>query len=302
VKRVIVTGASGFIGRHSLRWLIERDYAVDAVTRSGTGSPSAPEGASINWHRADLHDPAARRDLIAAIRPTHLLHFAWCTEHGEYWSSPANLDWVATSLALVREFADAGGERAAVAGSCAEYEWTGGDPLSERGSRIAPGSLYGVAKDSLRRVLAAWAGDGGPSLAWGRVFWVYGPGEDRSRLVPSIAVPLLAGEPARLANGHLRRDYVYVEDVARAFVALLDSDVQGPVNIASGKAIELGRLAERIAEEAGNGDLLTVDADPGASGESLEIVADTGRLNREVGYETGVELDDGIARAVASWR
>lgn len=300
MRRVLVTGASGFVGRYSLGPLVEQGYVVHAVSRTAPAGQAAAR--SVNWHRADLHDPASRGAVLAATHPTHILHFAWYTEHGKYWSSPANLDWVVTSLALAREFADSGGERFVVAGTCAEYEWADDGPLAERSSRLAPSSLYGVAKNALREVLMAFAELGGLSVAWGRIFSVYGPGEDPRRLVPSIMCPLLSGQRAEVTSGHLRRDYLYVADVARAFVELLSSEVEGPINVASGKTIPLRTLAEVIGRKAGRSDLLTVDTTAERGGECIEVAADITRLDEEVGFRPAVELEEGIEQTIASCR
>jgi nucleoside-diphosphate-sugar epimerase len=237
---------------------------------------------------------------VGEVAPSDLLHLAWCTEHGAYWTSPTNLDWVATSLSLVREVVDAGAARVVVAGTCAEYEWGEAGPLSERRSRLLPASLYGVAKLALLNVLTAYARVADFSLAWGRIFSVYGPGEDARRLVPSVALRLIGGKPGPPLSGELRRDYLYVDDASRAFVELLDARVEGPVNIASGVTIELRELAAAIAEACGRPDLVSpYDVEP-RPGEPLEVSADVQRLQQEVGFRSEVGLPGGLERTIAS--
>ena len=116
MKRVVVTGARGFVGRHCLPLLLARGYEVHAVsTRPG---PTADD--DVRWHQVDLLDGAAAPALIDAVHPSHLLHLAWCTDHGAYWTSPQNLQWVETTLALARAFSRTG-RRIVMAGTCAEY-------------------------------------------------------------------------------------------------------------------------------------------------------------------------------------
>src|SRR6516225_8630599 len=128
MNRVLVTGASGFIARHAVAVLAEHHDAVHAVDLRA-GAPAK----NVIWHTTtNLLDAAAVDRLIAEIRPTHLLHFAWYAEHGRFWTSPLNLDWVAATVAMFKSFVAAGGKRAVFAGSCAEYDWTiGNDPLVE---------------------------------------------------------------------------------------------------------------------------------------------------------------------------
>lgn len=111
--RVLVTGATGFVGRHAVPALLARGFEVHGVGR----------GVGPNQHAADLLAAEDRRALIARVRPSHLLHLAWDAEPGRYWTSEANLDWVAASLDLARLFAAAGGRRFVGIGTCAEYAW-----------------------------------------------------------------------------------------------------------------------------------------------------------------------------------
>lgn len=89
------------------------------------------------------------------------------------------------------------------------------------------------------------------SAAWGRIFHLFGPHEPPGRLVPAVVMALLKGEPARCTHGRQIRDFLHVEDVAAAFVALLTSDVRGTVNIGSGEPISLRHLVTRLAATVG---------------------------------------------------
>jgi nucleoside-diphosphate-sugar epimerase len=296
---VIVTGASGFVGRHAVDALVAKGHEVVAVTSRETRQERRP---GVRWVRSDLLQTGAAHDLMAAAPATHLLHLAWYAEHGSFWTSSQNLEWVGASLRLLRAFADAGGRRAVMAGTCAEYAWGGDGRYVEGRTPTEPATLYGAAKDGLRVIAEAYAGQESVSLAWGRVFFCFGPGEPPGRLIPSVARALLRGEEAPVTHGEQIRDFLAVDELADAFAALLDSPVEGPVNLASGEPIALHDLVAMVGEAAGRPDLIRYGALAPRPGEPPEIVADVQRLRHEVGWRPAAPLRDGVRRAVQWWR
>ena len=128
-KRVLLTGASGFVGRHAQTRLLELDYEVHAVEFRAMNDWAHP---SVHTHTCDLLDDRARAALLRTVRPTHLLHLAWCATPGKFWTSLDNLSWVSASLELTHAFAEAGGARAVYAGTCAEYDWSSGRCSEEK--------------------------------------------------------------------------------------------------------------------------------------------------------------------------
>ena len=297
-RRVLVTGATGFVGRRALPALVRLGFEVHAVARG-----PAPAGAPTEtvWYAADLLDAAAGRELVAHVAPSHLLHLAWYAEPGAFWDARENAAWVAATVGLVDAFAAAGGARAVLAGTCAEYDWGAPQPLSEDAA-VAPATYYGVCKDATRRVVEGLAERAGISFAWGRIFFLYGPREDERRLVASVARRLVAEERAPVSAGTQRRDFLHVDDVAGAFAALVGSDVAGAVNVASGEPVTVRAVAEAIAAAAGRPDLLDVGAVAQRPGDPEEIVADVTRLRDEVGFAPARELADGLRETVAWWR
>lgn len=295
MKSVLVTGATGFVGRPLVAALKGQVEAVHVLARGDADFP----GSTV--HACDLHDAVGVRALVASLKPSHLIHLAWYAEPGVYWRSPENLAWVAASLNLVRAFAEAGGIRAVAAGTCAEYAW-GSERLNEADTPREPATLYGAAKDATFRVLDAYASVAGLSLAWGRLFFLYGPGERAGRLVADATRSILDGKPFESSHGLQRRDFLHVEDVAGALLALCRSEVTGAVNIGSGTAPTVRSILERIASCAGRPDLLRLGARPLAPTEPADIVADSRRLATEVGFVPRHDLDSGVAQTVAWWR
>src|SRR5947208_3371918 len=143
MKRVLLTGASGFVGRHCLSSLLAQGYEVHAVSsRKDAATATSPE---VRWHRADLLDKKQTSELLSEVRPTHLLHCAWYAVPGKYWTASENLYWVEAGQHLLKAFSDEGGQRVVGVGSCAEYDWSDGH-CSELTTQLKPATLYGQSK------------------------------------------------------------------------------------------------------------------------------------------------------------
>jgi predicted O-linked N-acetylglucosamine transferase (SPINDLY family)/nucleoside-diphosphate-sugar epimerase len=286
--RVLLTGASGFVGRHAIGPLIALGYEVHAV-----GNATVDERA--RWYRADLLDQAARRGLVAAVRPQALLHCAWVTQHGAFWTAPANLDWVAASLDLARAAVEHGARRLLFVGSCAEYDWA--NPPDRPWREIdpcRPATLYGVAKHALHQLLAPFAASGGVALIWARLFHLYGPHEAPARLVPAMLRALRAGTRFPTGPGDTVRDLLHVADAGDALAGLLAHADAGVCNVASGQPVSIAALAGIAARLAGRSDLLAVGARQAVAAEPATIVADIARL-RGTGFAPLIGLEDGLA-------
>jgi nucleoside-diphosphate-sugar epimerase len=293
--RVLVTGGSGFVGRWALASLVERGADVHSIQR---GALEAVPG--VTAHVADLRDRKRMQLLMVDLRPTHLLHFAWIATPGVYVTSLENPHWLQWSLRLVEVFLAHGGERVVVAGTSAEYDWTAG-MCSELKTPCRPATLYAACKHAQYEVLERLAAQEKFSFAEGRLFWAYGPGESRERLVPSMIRASARNEPFQLHYPKQVRDYMHVADAGAAFSALLASDVQGAVNIGSGEGVALDQLGEIIGQEMGRGLSIETPVERVTDPAPL-VVADTNRLVREVGFAPRYPLREGIRDTVAWWR
>ena len=256
--------------------------------------------ADVQWHSGDLLRAGVAEALIGDLRPTHLVHLAWCTRPAEYWTSLENLQWVRASLSLIEGFMRNGGERVVVAGTCAEYDWRYGY-CAEHVTPLKPTGMYGVCKNCVRALVDALAEQSGLSAAWGRIFFVYGPHENRERLVPSLIRRLLNEEVAVCSRPNEVRDYLYVEDVASALTALLESNVTGAVNIASGRPMSMRDLVTIIAGKMGRSDLVDFAGSDADNLEAPFLVAEVGRLQREVGWSPAFDADAGLGRTIEWW-
>ena len=293
---VLVTGASGFIGRPTVERLVAAGHEVHAVVRQRP----ADADTRLHWHEVDLHDHGRVETLLASLEPERALHLAWDVSPG-FASSPENVRWAASSLVLLRALGEVGCKRVVTAGTCFEYDWTLG-VCHEADTPTKPSTLYGAAKLAVSSTAIAAAEQIGMEVAVGRVFFLFGPGEPSGKLVAHVVRSLVRGERAACTAGEQLRDYLYVDDVAAGLAALVGSDVTGAVNIGRGEGTRVADLVTLIGEVAGRPELVGLGDRETPAGEPPEIVADTTRLRTEVGAPAPLPLEDAVQRTVAWWR
>lgn len=304
--RVLVTGASGFIGRWSVPALLALGYEVHAVTSPRRADmASLPQLSGAHLHAVDLFDSSAVAALLEAVGATHLLHFAWIATPGAYWTSPDNERWLAASRELLKRFTQVGGRRVVSAGTCAEYDWALAERCVERSSPLMLGTGatdYARCKIALFETLEQWRAGVGCSAATGRIFFQYGPDEHRDRLVPAVITQLLAGHEALCTHGSQVRSFLHVADVGAAFAALLASEVEGAVNIGSAQSVTLAEVIGYIARSLGRSDLVRLGARPAPANEPQVLLPDVTRLGNEVNWTPQFSLESGLDDAIEWWR
>lgn len=293
--KVILTGASGFIGRYALRILQEKNIEILAVCRK---PPVAETDINTIWYKLDLLDLGSVADFMRSNPADMLIHLAWAVEPGVYWQSTANLDWLAASLHICRSFVEAGGKRIIVAGTCAEYDWAQGMPLNEFSSKISPTSLYGTCKHALHIALQAYADIMAFSLLWCRFYFLYGPGEPQQKFFSSMLKALTLGQEFVCKGANLERDYLYIADAANALVTAALSDISGDLNIASGSPLKLGEMALHTAQSVDAKELLKLEITPCNSVNPPQIFACVNRLRDELGWSPTIDFKTGIKSMV----
>jgi nucleoside-diphosphate-sugar epimerase len=299
---VLITGMSGFIGSHLGRRLVADGHEVVAILRPGT--PRTRIGDYVGRVRiveADLSQPEAYRKALADIRPERAFHLAWYAKTGRFWTAAENVDCVAMTLSLAKLLSEAGCRQLIGAGTCAEYAWQHGF-LSEDLTPAEPSSLYGVAKNGARLVLEAYARQVSMDFAWARLFFPFGPGEAEQRLIPSVTLDLLRGEPARCSHGEQIRDFVFVEDCVGALCKIAEQRLIGTVNVGTGEPTRIRAVVERLAELTGRSptdvEFGAIQADPA---EPPMIVADARKL-RSTGWQAEYSLAAGLGKTIEWWR
>ncbi|MCL5062105.1 MAG: NAD(P)-dependent oxidoreductase [Nitrospirae bacterium] len=299
MKKVLLTGASGFVGRHSIPFLLNKGYKVHAVFHKG--KIDVIKNENLFWHQCDLLNPLEQEQLFTKVKPTYLLHFAWYAVPGKYWTSNKNLAWEEASINLIKRFYENDGQRMVAAGTCAEYAWDSG-VLSEDRTPLKPKTIYGRCKSRVGSFLEKYSKEIGASSAWGRIFFLYGPYEDPRRLVPSVICSLLKNKPALCTHGEQVRDFLFVKDVASAFVGLLESDVAGSVNVASGQPVALKDIIYKIAEKLGRRDLVQLGALPTKDNEPKLLIADIRKLAEKARWQPKFDLNTGLELTIKWWK
>jgi nucleoside-diphosphate-sugar epimerase len=305
--KVLLTGASGFLGQYVLRLLQQSGIPVVAVGRNRPGGWTESLPGSLSGSRCGPRcesrfvpvDLLATDDFASLAKQagaSHLLHLAWVTEHGRYWTSPQNFRWVDASTRLVQAFCETGGQHVVVAGSCAEYLWGDGTCLEDT-TPLAPATVYGVAKDATRRLVEALCTQHGVRCAWGRVFFPFGAGEGAARLLPRL-IDTLQGRAAPFGvNANACRDFLHVQDVAQGLLALLRTAASGSYNISSGQPLRIGELVCVLAQLLGRDACRVLDQPSERSAEPAALAGNNGKLEA-LGWRQQLTLLQGLEKTL----
>ena len=300
--RVLVTGAAGFVGSHVTRRIVQEGHSVYAAIRPGGSTERLTDVLGrVSVVAADLRKENDVRELVAAARPECAIHLAWYAVPGKYWTASENLECVSMTLSLAQALSSAGCPRLVAAGSCAEYDWNYGY-LSEDRTPLKPDSLYGACKNATREILESFCTHAGMQFAWARFFYLYGPGEAKERLVPSVILAMLRGQTAKCTEGEQIRDFLHVEDVASAVWALARSNLTGPVNIGSGEPVKVRTVVETLGKILRASDEIALGQCPSDPSEPPLLVADVRKLMRIADRQRKWMLEDGLRHAVSWWR
>lgn len=292
MKRVLVTGATGLIGKYAIQPLLDLGFEVFAVSSKDVKCI----GQNTKCIKANLLDFADIKRIFDEVKPEYLLHFAWDTTPGVYLESNVNFDWVQSSLEMLKQFKANGGKRAVFAGTCFEYDFVE-ELLNETTTRLNPTSTYAKCKTYLNGLATLYAYKNDLSFGWGRIFYVYGENEHEKRLVPHVIKSLREDKEVTITSGELKRDYMFAGDIAAGFAAFLNSDAQGPVNICTGEAPKIKEIVDFIAQKLDKKHLVKYVDD--CANQPKIIVGDNTRLSTEVKFTPEYTLISGLEKMLS---
>lgn len=270
MTRVLLTGATGFVGTQVLRHLLAKGAQVTAVLR-----PDRPAPIGVTPLRSpDLFAEPASFWADTCAGHDAVVHVAWYAEPGKYLHSPLNLDCLVGTLRLAQGAAAAGVRHFTGIGTCFEYDLSAAavlphQPLTTH-APLAAATPYGSAKAAT--FMALTGNLPGMGFAWCRLFYLFGQGEDPRRLVPYIHGRLAAGEPVELTSGRQLRDFLDVAEAGRQIAEVSLRGLTGPLNICSGLPVTIAALAARIAESYGRPDLIRLGARPDSADDPAYVV------------------------------
>jgi nucleoside-diphosphate-sugar epimerase len=296
--RVLLTGAAGFVGSRVARVLLARGHEVHAVVRGNHSSRRLRDLTGIRLLRGDVVDEKDIRELVVRAAPETCIHCAWVATPGEYLTSPDNALHETAAEHLGRALIENGCGRIVALGTC--FEYAPSDAPHEERSLLGPSTVYARAKLAAYQRLTHICEGTRTSLAWARLFYLFGPHEDPRRLVPSVTLALLEGRAAATTAGEQLRDFLHVDDVATALATIAESRVIGPVNVASGRPVTVRDVVLHIGVLTGRPDLLKLGALPYAAGDPMAVTADVTKL-AACGFTPERTLDEGLAETVRWW-
>ncbi|MBI5024577.1 MAG: NAD(P)-dependent oxidoreductase [Candidatus Omnitrophica bacterium] len=245
--KVLVTGATGFIGQYLVPELLARHHSVMAVARDAGRAQKMPWHKQVTFIASDIYDPALDPLRVFGV-PDAVVHLAWpgLPNYKDLFHFEKNLP---ADYAFLKSMILGGVKHVLVTGTCLEYGMQSG-ALSEETVTV-PATPYGLAKDTLRKFLQALQSKHLFTLQWVRLFYMYGPGQNPGSLLAQLDSAIARKEAVfNMSGGEQVRDYLPVEEAARDLASLLDHpDCSGIINCCSGNPITVRQLVEqRIAD------------------------------------------------------
>lgn len=292
--KILISGARGFIGRHLLAELLERGHELHALTRSLTDELSSSAHERLCWHELNLSAPELVRRKMLDVRPEACVHLAWTTEPGRYLDDvKSNLQLLNDSLVLMQSLSEAGCQQLIALGSCAEYRLPPTEQKLAETADLDPQTIYAASKVAARLLMQQLSRNTGTRFCWGRLFYLFGPGEDRQRLVPGVMAALLAGRVLPTSHGEQIKDYLYVKDAASAIATLLEKRAEGDFNICSGGGTKIRSLLMALEKIVGREGLIHYGALPPRAWDPPFVVGDSSRLCA-LGWQPQYTLESGL--------
>lgn len=298
--RVLVTGASGFIGSRVTRNVLERGHEVVALLAPGDSAPRLVDVRDrVTIVSGDLEQPGAAERLVAEAMPEACIHLAWYAEPGKYLTSERNLPALHAGIALMQALTSAGCACIVMAGTCAEYDSHAGYLWEDSPTR--PETLYAATKLAMCQIGQHLATASGVKFAWGRIFYLYGPSEDPRRMIPALVRALVSGNEFPATEGEQVRDYLHVDDVASAFASMVEKGAAGIFNVSSARPISIRDLMVVAGRLAGQEHLIRFGALPYRTWEPPFICGSNARL-KELGWKPKIDLESGLSGVLEYWR
>jgi UDP-glucose 4-epimerase len=295
-KRVIVSGATGFIGASVVRELLARGAAVTALIRPDSDTRRL-RGLDVDF----LYDPHRAATDWSALRsenPDTFIHCAWRgvagRDRNEEFQTSENVALTLKSVDLANAL---GCSQWIGLGSQAEYG--NQNKRMDESAPLLPTTRYGEAKKAAGINALSRCASAGMAGVWVRIFSTYGPDDSPHWLIPYVIREFLAGREPRLTLCEQEWDYLYIDDAASAIASLADGQIAGVFNLGSGTAYPLRTYVDAAQREVGTAARPLYGAVAYRPDQVMHLEADISRLVAASSWRPMTTIADGIRATVA---
>ena len=257
-KSVLITGANGFVGRHVLKSLENKDVQVTLILRNGFENTRCKQNKVVKIFKSrDIFMEKSGWWLDVCDRIDTVIHCAWFVKHNEYLDSKENISCFEGTLELAKACKNSNVSRFVGIGTCAEYDSSFG--IMSTDTPLKPNTIYAKYKNKTNFALRKIFENSNVAFTWARLFYLYGEGENINRLYPYIKQQVSKGEMANLSIGSQVRDFMDVKEAGKILADLALSSFEGDFNVCSGQGISVKQFAQNVAREYGSVKLLNFD-------------------------------------------
>lgn len=291
MKKILITGATGFLGRNFIEEIISTDeYEIIGISRN------CQKIDGIRFIQADLLEITNIERVIENEKPDILLLLAWDVSPNIYWQSFNNHLWADSCIQLSEIFLHNGGKTIVFAGTSASYDYQYGY-LTERLTPECPASLYGEAKLYTSHILQKLSFKYNARYAEARLFSIYGKYEHSNRLITKTIDTFETNGVVQNSKWDLYRDYIYVKDAAKAIKLLIENEsASGVYNVSSGQPISIHEILETIAKQLDCTNRLEFIT-PDTFEENKLIVGNNHKIS-ELGFKCNYDIWNGIEESI----
>ncbi|MBT9150816.1 MAG: GDP-6-deoxy-D-mannose reductase [candidate division WS2 bacterium] len=294
--RVFVTGGTGFIGTHVVGELQTEENALLLLSRQAKSNLSSFEIRNVDILQGDLSDIDKWKDEVEQFKPQVAVHMAWeSLPNYDAKTSKKNLIY---GLNLITLLAELGCKSIICTGSCWEYGQQSGKLHEDM--ILNPSNAFTAAKNALHWLGTEIAKEYDMHFIWTRLFYVYGPGQRETSLIPSIINCVRSGKKPEIKTPSARNDFIYVEDVARAISAIIKKRSRsGVYNIGSGYSMSVQQIIKIVYNEF---NLKYSGADAPQNDSVVDFWADISKIETEIGWKRKYTLENGLLATIGWWR
>ena len=298
--KVLVTGATGFIGSHLTRRLVLEGAKVSIISRPGANTFRIDDILDkIRIYHLDLIDYDLVEQAVKDIRPQKVFHLAGHTnvERGFYTVNDSIQD-IQYTVNLLRSLQDIGYDCFIYTGTCEEY---GNNPVPfKEDQRLNPVSPYSASKAATTLYCQMFYKTLGCSIVILRPFLAYGPYQNPSRFISNIILSALEKKELKMTGGEQTREFNYVSDIVDGFIkaSITKKAIGEIINIGNGIEYTLKEVVEKITSIIGNPVKVSYGALPYRPGETWHFYCDNTKAKRLLNWEPKIDLDTGLKRTI----